>query len=1039
MVIDLFCGGGELARACDKLGLATCAFGYYGSACSTSFPVISLDASARWAKENILEVIHCNPASTFAWIAPPCGTLSFARDRPVPAHLTKRGCPNPPPLRSFRHLEGLPTARADSTLAEKLRRANDLIAVTFEVVLRANKLGASWAVLNPKGSYLWSFPQWREIAFKEVDFDSSSFGGRRKIAQRIRTSVAWLSGLASSSIPRPPESQPSFQAGSAMKFAISRSDILPDALCSATASLIEKNMPSPEEGSSEEVECALAFARASSYGSDANKTKVALQAAAAGWQARGRRLAPMVSEYKRMREIQVSREEAAKLKKRQRLKPGAKLGKETISRESQVVGLDIGESGDCDSAKVELGLAWTPEEFVEEARQYDHPFSDHCAPDEVIRAVFNCLTQGPAAVERHQTEFKHKWEARAEALREEEKAFCAQLHPDVAPFAQRKRPLLLKEMLSDLGFPAAELTTQFVAEGVPMFGPMPETGVFPKRAHPASMTRDQLLKSGKWARPALLHSKPTIADKETNDELWKVTIEERDRGECRGPFTPEQLDALLPHGWVPARRFAVSQKKKIRPCDDYSAFGHNATSSSTETVDTHGTDSIVGMLRLWVGALRDDGRVVLYLSDGTRLEGKLHPSLTAKMVRDLLARLVDLKRAYKQLARTPADAPFAVFAVWHKEMWNLFMALALGFGGRNSVNGFNLPARALMFILNVGLWIATMHFFDDFSQISPRAFRCHADAFLWLLRLLGWEYKSGPEDLLPPASAFAPLGVAIDMSTPGVVVVDNTEKRKAKILQDLEQAIQADFVAQPEVDHMVGVCQYAEAQCSGRSGALALRGARLASKNRTPDRTVLLARALTELRDHVVASVPRRISLAARQKPLLIFTDAAAEDNSATLGGVLFDDANSTVQFFSCRVAPSTISKWKSEGVVDGCADQKNQIICQAELLAIPVALKIWESRLAQRDVVFFVDNDPAKDALIHGISASHHSSELVRFTRITCARLGIGAWYERVPSPSNIADSPSRGDYALMRRLGATRVEPLIGELCQFAELCEF
>ena len=169
-----------------------------------------------------------------------------------------------------------------------------------------------------------------------------------------------------------------------------------------------------------------------------------------------------------------------------------------------------------------------------------------------------------------------------------------------------------------------------------MFGPMPETGVFPKRAHAATLTKEQLLKAGKWARPALLHSRPnsqpTEEEEKINKALWLATIEERDKGECKGPFTPEELDAMLPGGWVAARRFAVCQKKKVRPCDDYSAFGHNATSSSTETVDTDGPDSIIGMIRLWEGALRKGDRVVLYLSDGTRLEGRLHPSLTVGMV-----------------------------------------------------------------------------------------------------------------------------------------------------------------------------------------------------------------------------------------------------------------------------------------------------------------------------------------------------------------------------------------------------------------------
>ena len=111
-------------------------------------------------------------------------------------------------------------------------------------------------------------------------------------------------------------------------------------------------------------------------------------------------------------------------------------------------------------------------------------------------------------------------------------------------------------------------------------------------------------------------------------------------------------------------------------------------------------------------------------------------------------------------------------------------------------------------------------------------------------------------------------------------------------------------------------------------------------------------------------------------------------------------------------------------------AEGKEQVICQAELLAIPVAFRTWEGHLAGRDVVVFIDNEPAKDALIHGISSSLQSSLLVRYTRILCARAAVGAWYERVASPSNIADDPSRGKFTALLAAGAIEVQPVDPEV---------
>jgi hypothetical protein len=156
------------------------------------------------------------------------------------------------------------------------------------------------------------------------------------------------------------------------------------------------------------------------------------------------------------------------------------------------------------------------------------------------------------------------------------------------------------------------------------------------------MTKDELLKAAKWARPALANSRPLHNDKETDDELWRSTMEEVENKECRGPYSAEDLDKMFPGGWIAAKRFAVKQKGKVRPCDDYSKYGQNATSSAKETIDPDSPDAIIGSIRLWEGALRSGRRVVLYLADGTRLEGTLHASLSRKETRKLRARLVDL-------------------------------------------------------------------------------------------------------------------------------------------------------------------------------------------------------------------------------------------------------------------------------------------------------------------------------------------------------------------------------------------------------------
>ena len=150
--------------------------------------------------------------------------------------------------------------------------------------------------------------------------------------------------------------------------------------------------------------------------------------------------------------------------------------------------------------------------------------------------------------------------------------------------------------------------------------------------------------------------------------------------------------------------------------------------------------------------------------------------------------------------------------------------------------------------------------------------------------------------------------------------------------------------------------------------------------------------------------------------------DAAAEGGAATYGAVCIDTVTGAFEFFAGTFSPAQVQKWKDECTarLERCNEgdlpntgrredkARQQIICQAELAVVPMAFSTWAELIAHRDVICFIDNDPAKDALILGSSRSDWSARVVRDTRKLCATLAAAAWYERVPSPSNVADLPS-------------------------------
>ena len=98
----------------------------------------------------------------------------------------------------------------------------------------------------------------------------------------------------------------------------------------------------------------------------------------------------------------------------------------------------------------------------------------------------------------------------------------------------------------------------------------------------------------------------------------------------------------------------------------------------------------------------------------------------------------------------------------------------------------------------------------------------------------------------------------------------------------------------------------------------------------------------------------------------------------------------------------------------------RRQLVGQAELLPVVLAQHLWAPLFRERRALIFVDNDAARHAIIKGASPSGPSAILVDAFWTMEAELGAFSWIERVPSPSNPADAPSRLQFAELLRRGA-------------------
>ena len=151
---------------------------------------------------------------------------------------------------------------------------------------------------------------------------------------------------------------------------------------------------------------------------------------------------------------------------------------------------------------------------------------------------------------------------------------------------------------------------------------------------------------------------------------------------------------------------------------------------------------------------------------------------------------------------------------------------------------------------------------------------------------------------------------------------------------------------------------------------------------------------------------------------MLLYTDGAYEEEVATAGVVLCDPSKNLLEGFGLRIPDALADKWRARG--------SKQLVGQAELLPLVMALDRWPEQLKGARVIIFVDNDAARHAAIKGDSPSPFSAALVAAFWDRVSALEIEPWIARVASPANVADGPSRLAWGELRALGGQVVPPL-------------
>ena len=1036
-VLEVFCGHAGVSRACTERGLNAKAVDWQGNKHRPVHPVIVLDVTNSGDVEKIKHLAR-SPNCVFVWLSPPGGTFSAAREKPFPRWAREQGRSEPRPLRSAQFPLGLPSL----TEHERIRvETGNLIATVSAMLAQVClSLHKGFCIENPRNSNLWRHPDIATLlaaaGVRSYDLQSCAFGSQRDKWTRLVTASPQFVALAKT-CPGNHAHQPwGIAWRNRWTSSTTKGAEYPRELCeAAAAAIILASGVVPRSMHCEQAKPPPA----------PQPTSTAATAASCG-------IHVPVGKQHRRNPVRLIPEYKEVVAGTHLVTDGCVHPKCHLTKVSLLDGKPLQpgavclqspeNAGQCGATVWKFGIPWGPDEFVDAALQVGHPLDyPPQLPDELAEAIFQIAIGGICAFERRiESKFDNLC-GLEQALAKQEQLLHAAMPQHRAKILHSKRLLLLKARLAEIRHPDVGLVDE-ICKGFRITGDFPPVGVFRLRRpediaplDPASLhPREWLWKRARGIREAALAARIPRTEEEIQlaRDVLKATEDEVRAGFLSGPHTEEELDRTLGPLWVASRRFGVKQGGKVRPIDDLSESCVNATVRLSEKIEVSGIDDFALMVKFWHKVLATED-VCIALNDGRILKGKRHADFANGV--QLLGKCADLESAYKQCPLSDEEASLAVIVVYDpdakRHQW--YVLRALPFGGTASVRQFNRVAFALRMLLIVDFGIPVLAYYDDFFFAAPKGVAAIIDAALSRFsNSFGWQWKESKSAAF--AQVFKGLGVVFDLRQfcDGFLSVLNTDQRIQEICNAINKIICEDCLSPSLALQLAGRIGFAASQLFGRIGSSAMwqlrsrahrsRGGRLAPELRLA--LVGWVSALTE-------APPRYVPLAVASLPAVLFTDGFCDPitGRAGAGAVLLDAATGTFEAFGTCIPDDLVEVFRKNS-------ESAQVVCQAELLPSVLSRWLWRAALSKvrgRRLLHFLDNDAARYGIIKGTSPSRASAWLLAEHWRAEALCGSYTWADRVPSPSNIADGPSRLNFEPLLGVCGGRVR--VVELPPFAE----
>ena len=985
VVIELFAGSANLSKAFRSVGMQVIPV---DTKDAPQIKIVKLNLLHQHSVQLVVRLLDTRKV-LFVHMAPPCSTSSQAR-------MIQRTWSDPKPLRSWDHPDGLPgLSFLDKT---RVSQANKLYQVCFEIAEACSHRHIWWSIENPTGSFMWVTTPFQVLwtRFRDIirfaTFHNCVYGGDRKKSTALWTSCSDLQGLSCVCSKDFDHVHAAWGKQRDGTWATSKEAAYPPGLCSHIASLVLQ----AAEASGKIVQCQR------NNTLFLTKAQTGFERAAQGLFPRGSQMPPLVDPFPNKIWHQVPPE-----CDRSVFVPGKRLSGAQFPKGSTTLAV----AQDSGAWWAQVGVPVTPKEFLTLSGASQHPESrGPVLPPVLAHAVHKYCNKSPEELSLLRIDRLRSILARADELKKEEQQIHAKLQPHARDVLKGKRILLLRELLRGMNFPDSALTDD-MQQGFRITGWLQDTYTRPTKVLVPTLNQEDLWSARHDNNHRMWGMCRPSGDNALDRALWQQTVKE-----CESGWATLHLGLTRPpENSVLSRRFAVQQQDKVRPIDDFSVSQVNHTLGCVEKIMVMPSSTTVSL--------------ALALQQGLTANNKCGVSGDAVA---LSGKTFDLKSAYKQLPIHSCDLRFAQATVWNPDAQKpaVVSLKALPFGATGSVQGFCRCSVALWALVLHYIVVPVTVFFDDFTSVVAHSDSSSAEAaFILLMRVLGWKVAADKGQ--PYASLFQSLGISflLPRSATDPVQVSNTDHRKKEIAASCLRLVRTGRVSPHECSVFAGRLRWMEGQTFGRLGRKFFRTILAAGDPPSDSRPRPMDPGLREAFEWILHNVPKAPPKCFRQpsgKTFQVFTDGSFESQVGCMAGVLCQGNGSPWQFWRAKVPPSLVGRWLQEGV--------QHPIMQCELLAAAVSLAVWGPVLSGSHVTLWIDNDAARHGIIAAQAYPRSNMLIVQACLAAEVDFGLGLWIARVPSISNPADAPSRGELpAFLESASEIKVE--VGMIWRLAE----